>query len=50
VACALALTAIPGGLDQAALEAIRRWRFEPATLDGKPLATGYNLTMNFTLQ
>ena len=37
-------------LDLAALEAVRKWRFEPATLDGKPVPVYYNLTINFTLE
>ena len=39
----------PGGLSEAAVEAVRRWRFEPALLDGEPVAVYYNLTINFTL-
>lgn len=38
------------GLNEAALDAIRRWRFEPATLGGKPVAVVYNLTINFQLR
>jgi TonB family protein len=38
------------GLDQAAVEAIGKWRFEAATLNGKPVDVYYNLTVNFTLQ
>jgi protein TonB len=38
------------GLDQAAVEAIKKWKFEPATLNGKPVAVYYNLTVNFRLQ
>ncbi len=37
------------GLDDAALEASRRWRFTPATLHGKPVAVYMNLTVHFTL-
>jgi protein TonB len=44
------LKGLPMGLDQAALEAIRQWEFEPATLNGKPVDVYYNLTVNFTLQ
>ncbi len=40
---------LPMGLEQAAIEAVRQWRFEPATLNGKPVAVLYNLTINFTL-
>lgn len=37
------------GLDEAAVAAIETWRFEPATLDGEPVAVHYNLTVNFRL-
>lgn len=36
-------------LDKAALEAIRQWRFEPALLEGEPVAVHYNLTINYRL-
>lgn len=38
------------GLDQAAIDAIKKWKFEPATLHGKPVSVYYNLTVNFRLQ
>jgi protein TonB len=38
------------GLDQAAIDAIKKWQFEPATLHGKPVSVYYNLTVNFRLQ
>jgi protein TonB len=38
------------GLDQAAVDAIKKWEFKPATLNGKPVAVYYNLTVNFRLQ
>lgn len=44
------LKGLPMGLDQEALATIRKWKFEPATLNGKPVAVYYNLTINFTLQ
>ena len=31
------------------LENLKNWRFEPARLDGRPVAVYYNLTLNFTL-
>jgi TonB family protein len=38
-------------LDQAAAEAVRQWRFEPAKLaDGTPVAVYYVLTIRFALQ
>ncbi len=44
------LKGLPMGLDQAAVDAIKKWKFEPATLNGKPVAVIYNLTVNFQLQ
>lgn len=44
------LKGLPMGLDQSAVEAVKRWRFEAATLNGKPVAVIYNLTINFQLQ
>lgn len=44
------LKGLPMGLDQAAVDAVERWKFEPATLNGKPVAVIYNLTVNFQLQ
>jgi TonB family protein len=37
------------GLDQKAIEAVRMWRFEPATKDGKPVAVQINVEVNFRL-
>ena len=37
-------------LDQAAVDAVKRWKFKPATLNGKPVDVYYNLTVNFRLQ
>lgn len=44
------LKGLPMGLDKAAADAVRKWRFKPATLNGKPVDVYYNLTVNFTLQ
>ncbi len=38
------------GLSEAAVAAVRQWKFKPATLNGKPVAAYYNLTVTFTLQ
>jgi TonB family protein len=43
------LRGAPDGLTEAAVEAVRQWRFEPALLDGKPVSVFYNLTINFRL-
>jgi protein TonB len=44
------LKGLPFGLTEGAVEAVRQWKFEPATLNGKPVAVYYNLTVNFSLQ
>ncbi|HSG40368.1 MAG TPA: energy transducer TonB, partial [Thermoanaerobaculia bacterium] len=44
------LKALPMGLDQAAMEAIRQWRFKPAYRGSEPVKVYYTLTVNFTLQ
>ena len=44
------LQGLPMGLTEAAIDAISRWRFEPARLDGRPVSVYYNLTVNFRLQ
>lgn len=37
------------GLDQKAVEAVRRWRFEPARMDGHPVAVQLNVEVSFRL-
>jgi periplasmic protein TonB len=37
------------GLDQKAIEAVRQWRFEPAKLNGNPVAVQINVEVNFRL-
>jgi len=44
------LKPLPLGLDQAALDAVKRWKFKPGTLNGQPVPVIYNLTINFRLQ
>lgn len=41
------LKPLPFGLDKAAADAARQWKFQPATLDGKPIPVLFNLTFNF---
>jgi len=36
-------------LDQRAIETVRRWKFEPATKDGKPVAVHINVAVSFRL-
>jgi len=44
------LKPLPLGLDQSALEAVKRWKFRPGTLNGQPVPVIYNLTVIFRLQ
>ena len=44
------LKPLPLGLDTSALEAVKRWKFQPGTLNGQPVPVIYNLTVNFRLQ
>lgn len=38
------------GLTESAVRAVGSWRFRPATLDGRPLAVRYTLTVRFALR
>src|SRR5437867_8475334 len=38
-----------GGLDEKAVEALRRWRFEPARKDGRPVAAEVHVEMTFRI-
>jgi protein TonB len=40
----------PSLLHQAAMDALRRWKYEAATLDGKPVAMHLTVTIQFRLQ
>ena len=37
------------GLDEKAIEAVHRWRFRPATLNGQPVATQIAVQVDFRL-
>ncbi len=37
-------------LDQAALDAVLQWEFEPTMLNGRPVPVIMTVTVNFTLQ
>lgn len=40
----------PTLLHQAAMDALRQWKYQPATLDGKPVAMHLAVTIQFRLQ
>ncbi len=44
------LKGLPSGLTEAAVEAVPKWRFEPATLEGNPVAVYYLVTVSFSVQ
>jgi len=46
---AMVVKPLPFGLSEAALDAVKQWRFEPGTLDGKPVPVVFNVTVNFKL-
>jgi protein TonB len=37
-------------LDQAALDAVRQWRYTPTMVDGKPVSVIMTVTVSFSLQ
>ena len=41
---------LPYGLGEAAREAVSRWRFRPATINGEPIDVYYTVTVNFRLR
>ena len=41
------LQGLPLGLDKAAMEAVKTWKFKPSTLEGRPVRVYYVLTVNF---
>lgn len=43
------LQGLPHGLSEAAVEAVKKWRFKPAKYYGEPVDVYYNLVVNFRL-
>jgi len=41
------LKGLPNGLDTAAADAVKQWKFAPAKLHGKPVAAYFTVTINF---
>ena len=44
------LKGLPMGLSEQAVEAVKKWRFKPGTLNGEPVDVIFSLTVNFTLE
>jgi len=44
------LRGLPMGISEAAVAAIGRWKYKPATLNGRPVAVYLTVTVTFTLQ
>jgi TonB family protein len=44
------LKSLEAGLDQEAIKAVKQWRFEPGTKDGKPVPVLITLEMTFSLR
>lgn len=44
------LKPLPLGLDLAALNAVKQWKFKPGTLNGQAVPVYYNLTVNFRIE
>ncbi|MEO8219104.1 MAG: TonB family protein, partial [Acidobacteriota bacterium] len=44
------LKGLPMGLSDAAMDAVRQWKFSPGTLQGRPVPVIFNLTVNFQMQ
>src|SRR6185437_4967225 len=49
VTAASVLRSLGMGLDEKAIEAVRQWKFNPATQNGKPVAVQVPLSVNFRL-
>ena len=49
VSAARVVKGLHPSLDRVSAETIRRWRFEPASLDGEPVAVHYHMTIRYRL-
>ncbi len=49
VRCPFVLRGLPAGLSELAVKTVTGWKFEPATLNGEPVAVTYIVTLNFRL-
>ena len=49
VHCAAIVEDLPLGLGQSAVDAVQKWRFEPATRKGQPVNVKYTFTIGFSL-
>ena len=38
------------GLEEKAIDAVRRWKFKPARMNGKPVPVSLNVEVNFNLR
>jgi TonB family protein len=43
------LKGLPMGLDKSAVETVMTWRYEPATMEGKPVPVYFTFTISFSL-
>lgn len=50
VQCLRPLKGLPYGLTEAALGTVSKWKYQPATLDGRPVTAYYTLAVSFFLQ
>lgn len=44
------LKGLPFGMTESAIKTVRKWKYEPATLEGKPVAVFMVMTITFSLQ
>ena len=46
----IVLRPLPLGLTETAVDAVKKWRYQPATLEGEPVPVKYIITVRFKLQ